>query len=199
MASYLRVTPDAPRRAPGHAGRRHRVLVVRPVSAWRAVTLKTAVAVLLLSSVGCATAPTPQTITDTKQLVGLWRGSIPCRDCPRHFPASLLIRGDATWTVSVDQSIERARIISVGQGSLHGLLGIVDGVLRWGQDGRWYGRVTVVEHRGYEYLSILQPDAPHARPRAVPPFTPPGNLRPPLAAGDQTATASPENGTSKLA
>jgi hypothetical protein len=128
--------------------------VVRAVKRWRAVALKTAVFVLLLSTAGCATVPTPQTITDTKQLVGLWRGFVPCRDCPRHLPASLLIRDDATWTATVDQS--SARTQSVDQASsLHGKLGIVDGVLRWGQEGRWYGRVTVVEHRGYEYLSML--------------------------------------------
>ena len=122
---------------------------------WRAVALKTAAFVLLLSSVGCATVPTPQTITDTKRLVGLWRGSVPCRDCPGHLPASLLIRDDATWTATVDQN--SARTQSVDQASnLHGVLGIVDGVLRWGQDGRWYGRVTVVEHRGHEYLSMLK-------------------------------------------
>jgi hypothetical protein len=131
-----------------------RVLVVRAVRRWRAVDLKTAAFILLLSSAGCATVPTPQTITDTKQLVGVWRGSVPCRDCPRYFPASLLIRDDATWTATVDQS--GARTQSIEQASnLHGAFGIVDGVLRWGQDGRWYGRVTVVEHRGYEYLSML--------------------------------------------
>jgi hypothetical protein len=117
------------------------------------LTLKTAAFILLLSSAGCATAPTPQTITDTKQLVGLWRGSIPCRDCPGHLPASLLVRDDATWSATIDK---RGRTQLFDQASnLHGVLGIVDGVLRWGQDGRWYGRATVVERRGYEYLSML--------------------------------------------
>ena len=63
------------------------------------------------------------------------------------FRASLLIRDDSTWTVSVQQG-------SV----IQGVLGIVDGVLRWGQGGRWYGRVTVVEQRGREYLSIVRED-----------------------------------------
>jgi hypothetical protein len=132
--------------------------LLRAARRWRAVALTTATFILLVSSAGCATAPTPQTITDPKQLVGVWRGAVPCRDCPSHFPASLLIRDDATWTVSVEQRFDRARIIAVDPGSLHGVLGIVDGALRWGRDGRWYGRVTVVEHRGYEYLSILDGD-----------------------------------------
>jgi hypothetical protein len=128
--------------------------VVRAVRRLSAVALKAvAVILLLLSSAGCVTVPTPRTITDTKHLVGLWRGWVPCHDCPRHLPASLLIRDDATWTATVDQS--RERNLSVEQGRLHGVLGIVDGVLRWGQDGRWLGQVTVVEHGGYEYLNML--------------------------------------------
>lgn len=122
---------------------------------WRAVAIKTAAFVLLLSSASCATVPTPQTITDTKQLVGVWRGSVPCRDCPRYLPASLLIRDDATWTATVDQTGSAWTQLVEQASNLQGVLGIVDGVLLWGQDGRWYGRVTVVEHSGYEYLRML--------------------------------------------
>jgi hypothetical protein len=125
------------------------------VRRWRAVALETAASVLLLGSAGCATVPTLQTITDTKQLVGVWRGSVPCRDCPSYLPASLLIRDDATWTATVDRNSARETQLLAQASDLHGALGIVDGVLRWGQDGRWYGRVTVVEARGYEYLSML--------------------------------------------
>jgi hypothetical protein len=82
---------------------------------------------------------------------------VPCRDCPRYLPASLLIRDDATWTATVDKTSARTQSVEHAS-NLHGVLGIVDGVLRWGQDGRWYGRVTVVEHRGYEYLSMLNVD-----------------------------------------
>jgi len=118
------------------------------------LTLKTAAFILLVSSAGCATAPTPQTITDAKQLVGLWRGSVPCRDCPGYLPASLLVRDDATWTATIDKRGGRTQLFDQAS-NLHGVLEIVDGVLRWGQDGRWYGRATVVERRGYEYLSML--------------------------------------------
>jgi hypothetical protein len=131
------------------------VPLVHAVRRWRAVALEAAAFVLLLSSAGCATVPTPQTITDTKQLAGLWRGSVPCRDCPSHLPASLLIRDDATWTATVDRNSARETQLLEQASNLRGALGIVDGVLRWGLDGRWYGRVTVVEHRGYEYLSML--------------------------------------------
>lgn len=124
------------------------------MSRWRTAALKSAAFILLLSSAGCATVPTPQTITNTKQLVGSWRGSVPCRDCPRFLPATLLIRDDATWTATVDQRIVPTRSVDEAS-NLHGVLGLVDGVLRWGQDGRWYGQATVVEHRGYEYLSML--------------------------------------------
>jgi hypothetical protein len=124
-----------------------------PMVSWRDA-VKTIATLLLLSSVGCATVPTPVTFSDTKPLVGLWRGSVPCRGCLGYLPASLLIRDDATWSAIVDE--RGARTQSVDQASnQHGVLGVVDGVLRWGQDGRWYGRVTVVEHRGYEYLSML--------------------------------------------
>jgi hypothetical protein len=136
--------------------RRERVLLVGAVRRWRAVALKTAAFMLLLSNAGCATVPTPQTITDTKQLVGLWRGSVPCRfDCvPGYLAATLLIRDDGTWTATVDKRSTRTQFVDQAS-NLHGALGIVDGVLRWGQDGRWYGRATVVEHRGYEYLAML--------------------------------------------
>jgi hypothetical protein len=138
--------------------RRHeRVLLVRNVRRWRGIALKAMVFILLLSSAGCVTAPIPQTITDTKQLAGLWRGSVPCRDCPRYLPASLLIRHDATWTATVDRSSVATQLEEQAS-NLHGALGIVDGVLRWSQGDRWYGRVTVVERRGYEYLSMLSPN-----------------------------------------
>jgi hypothetical protein len=98
--------------------------------------------------VGCATtASTPKTITDPKQLVGSWIGFVPCRGCAMDFRANLLVRDDAMWIVSVVQG-----------GTYHGYFGIVDGVLRWGQGGRWIGRVTVVEQRGREYLSIVRED-----------------------------------------
>jgi hypothetical protein len=119
---------------------------------WIAFT--TAAFIFLLSGAGCATVPTPQTITDIQQLVGRWRGSVPCRDCPRYLPATLLVRDDGTWTATVDQSTARTHLFHQAS-NLQGALAIVDGVLRWGRDGRWYGRATVVERRGYEYLIML--------------------------------------------
>ena len=113
----------------------------------RTASLRAALAILMLTTVGCATASTSKTITDPKQLVGSWIGFVPCRGCAMDFSASLLIRDDATWIVSVHQGHV-----------IHGVLGIVDGVLRWGQGGRWHGRVTVVEQRGREYLSIVKED-----------------------------------------
>jgi hypothetical protein len=121
--------------------------------------LTTAAVVVLLSSAGCAGGPaaqpvTEQPITDMKQLAGLWRGSVPCRDCPSYLPATLQIRDDGTWTATVDKSSARRDAIRRAS-NLHGTLGLVDGVPHWGQDGRWYGRATVVVRRGYEYLSML--------------------------------------------
>jgi hypothetical protein len=121
--------------------------------------LTTAAVVILLSSAGCASGPaaqpvTEQPITDMKQLAGLWRGSVPCRDCPSYLPATLQIRDDGTWTATVDQSSARRDAIHRAS-NLQGTLGLVDGVPHWGQDGRWYGRATVVVRRGYEYLSML--------------------------------------------
>jgi hypothetical protein len=102
--------------------------------------------VVTLAFVGCATtAGTPKTITDPKQLVGLWTGYVPCRECAMDFRATLLIRDDSTWIASVYQN-----------NSEQGYLGIVNGVLRWGKAGRWYGRISVVEDRGREYLSIVR-------------------------------------------
>jgi hypothetical protein len=118
------------------------------------ITFTTAAFIVLLSSAGCATAPTPQTITEMQQLVGRWRGSVPCRDCPRYLPATLLIRDDGTWTATVDQSHARTHLFHQAS-NVQGALAIVDGVLRWGQEGRWYGRATVAERRGYEYLTML--------------------------------------------
>jgi hypothetical protein len=109
-------------------------------------TVVTAILALLFSAViGCATTSSPKTVTDTKQLVGAWVGYVGCRGCSRDFRTNLLIRDDATW------------VASVHEGNIHyGVLGIVDGVLRWGQGGRWLGRVTVVEERGREYLTIVR-------------------------------------------
>jgi hypothetical protein len=44
--------------------------------------------------------------------------------------------------------------------SYHGKIGIVEGVLRWGNDGPspWYGTVTLVEEHGRDYLTFLRPD-----------------------------------------
>jgi hypothetical protein len=130
--------------------------------AHRWIVLTTAAVMFLLSSGGCASVPTPQTVTDVKQLAGVWRGSVPCRDCPKYLPATLRIRDDGTWTATVDRSSvwadyqSRAQADALHQASnLHGALGIVNGVPHWGQDGRWYGRATLVERRGYEYLSML--------------------------------------------
>jgi hypothetical protein len=128
----------------------------------RWIALTTAAITFLLSSGGCASVPTPQTVTDVKQLAGLWRGSVPCRDCPGYLPATLRVRDDGTWSATVDRSSARAYDQSRAQAdalhqasNLRGALGLVNGVPHWGQDGRWYGRATVVERRGYEYLSML--------------------------------------------
>jgi hypothetical protein len=114
---------------------------------WRSAALSVAAAILVIGTVGCATAPTQKAITDPTQLVGSWIGFVPCRGCSADFRANLLIRDDATWTVSVQQG-----------GTYNGTLGIVDGSLRWGQGDRWVGSVTLVEQRGREYLSIVRAD-----------------------------------------
>jgi hypothetical protein len=82
-------------------------------------SLSAALAILMLTIVGCATTPTPKTITDPKQLIGSWIGFVPCRGCSRDFRSNLLVREDLTWIVSVQEG-----------GTYHGTLGIVAGVLR---------------------------------------------------------------------
>jgi hypothetical protein len=138
-----------------HRRRAHNGLRATPRGhRWMALT--TAAVAFLLSSVGCASVPTlpSQTITDVKQLAGLWRGSVPCRDCPGYLPATLRVQDDGAWTATVDQSSARADAIHRAS-NLHGTLGLVNGVPHWGQNGRWYGQATVVERRGYEYLRML--------------------------------------------
>jgi hypothetical protein len=63
------------------------------------------------------------------------------------FRARLLIREDGTWTASVEQNH-----------AVYGAMRMIDGVLRWGHGGRWYGRVLLVEHGGREYLRIVGDD-----------------------------------------
>jgi hypothetical protein len=115
------------------------------VTDYRLRALHAALAILVITAAGCATtAPTPLTITDPKQLVGSWIGYVKCRECAMDFRSTLLIGDDATWVVSVQQG-----------GTIRGTIGVVNGELRWGQGGRWQGRVTVAEQGGREYLSIL--------------------------------------------
>jgi hypothetical protein len=136
-----------------HRRRPHRRFRVTP-RGHRWIVLTSAAVILLVSSAGCASVPTPQTITDMKQLAGLWRGSVPCRDCPGYLPATLRILDDGTWTATVDETTARANALHRAS-NLHGALGLVNGVPHWGQDGRWHGRATVAAGRGYEYLTML--------------------------------------------
>ena len=103
----------------------------------------------VIALVACATtAATPKMITDTKQLVGSWNGSVGCRGCAGSFHTTLLIREDATWVASVSRGM-----------TYQGVLGIEGGVLRWGPGGgRWYGIVSVVEQGGREYVSLVKAD-----------------------------------------
>ena len=94
--------------------------------------------------IGCATVTsTPKTITSVKQLVGSWDGWIGCHGCSTRFRASLAVRDDGYWTMTIERNP-----------SYHGKFAIVNSELQWGREGWWIGPVRVVEERGREYLTI---------------------------------------------
>jgi hypothetical protein len=103
--------------------------------------------VALTVAAGCATPtrPTEKPITSVKQVVGSWDGWNACHGCSIRFRASLSIRDDGYWTMVVERNP-----------SYHGKVGIVNGVLQWGVDGRWYGLVKVVEEDGREWLTLYR-------------------------------------------
>ena len=57
--------------------------------------------------------------------------------------AYLSILADGRWQVVVEQNP-----------GYYGNVEVVDGVPRWGQGGRWYGTLILVEERGREYLTL---------------------------------------------
>ena len=101
----------------------------------------------LTVTAGCATIPAEKQITDLKQVVGSWDGWIGCHGCSPRFRASLSIRDDGDWTMTIERNP-----------SFHGSVGIVGGVLRWRQGSPWYGTVTLVEERGREWLTFYRPN-----------------------------------------
>jgi hypothetical protein len=110
----------------------------------RVSTVETALFVLgiLLATVSCATTPnTPKRITDLKQVVGSWTGFVGCRECAGRFPAYLSILEDGRWQAVVNQG-----------NANYGEVEVLDGALRWGQGGRWAGKMALVEERGREWL-----------------------------------------------
>ena len=117
--------------------------------------LHSVLAILVLTSVGCATTSSPQetkTVTDLKQVAGSWNGWIVCHECPTRLRANLSIEDDGHWKMVIERNP-----------TFYSDVGLVDGVLRWGQGialGRpWYGTVTLVEKRGREWLTFLRPMA----------------------------------------
>jgi hypothetical protein len=119
---------------------------ILPIRSRCAAALAVVWVLAVLATTGCMTTqPVPKVVTDVKQLVGAWEGWIGCHGCSTRFRSRLLVREGGYY-----------EMVNERNPSYYGKFGIVNGVLQYGAEGRWYGSATIVEERGHEWLTLYR-------------------------------------------